>query len=688
MTKKQWTTIVQRTWLDAQLPAYLAARDSKLATNFFVDAWKQWKAKWPVDALTATELDNADSSKELAETLKDKAEELRFKTWFNNHTRPTTSGTGSRKILDLGTGPKLVQSWQAYENLYWETELKEKVAKEWEAYLAELPGGTNPVKKFAFRNQLLRQWYDALSEGEKTCVEDHRQMMKADGNTDEGDVNGAFQSAIDRVPRTLELAAEAIARQTGWNVSIIVGGPNPRMNGQITTIALHHGKTLDGKDFEAYLDKDYEEGVVGPFDDFLHASFSEEMRQTRVLRETTPGNAAEVLSDTPSKSVGQMKGLTEYEKQRAANIKSNNELLEQLGLLDASKTIGVQKKIPKKRKKKEKKEPTRRSKRRTTDLVETIETEAEAGVNTAKSAEQTNLESTSDSTQLQVQVAVGSQSIISHTEKIASDSLQPVSLPSTLVGISPCEANPAMPAPSKSPEPSSVSVLNLKNPSAVTHHAAPASVQLSSTLPSSDSLPATESDSHVMSHTTMETQAINQDLLAGKSREVVENSPECTGVDVAGLVSVKSGLHDAASCPESEGSTVDLFPTSWLTYLRANVQESRWLSLIARWSAYESLEPPVGRLSAKYRPEDVKWWIKRGKAMNSLPKIKNPGEYNALWWAWWNHMQPSWRGASLSRTIPADFEWTESDLLLGGSNGLALVVMTLGWWIKAIEPQD
>ena len=45
------------------------------------------------------------------------------------------------------------------------------------------------------------------------------------------------KSAIDKLPRTLEGATEAIAKQAGWNVLLIVGGPNPRLGGKITTLA-------------------------------------------------------------------------------------------------------------------------------------------------------------------------------------------------------------------------------------------------------------------------------------------------------------------------------------------------------------------------------------------------------------------------------------------------------------------
>jgi hypothetical protein len=45
-------------------------------------------------------------------------------------------------------------------------------------------------------------------------------------------------------------------------------------------------------------------------------------------------------------------------------------------------------------------------------------------------------------------------------------------------------------------------------------------------------------------------------------------------------------------------------------------------------------------------------------------------------------MQPPWReGELLSRDVPADVDW--EPILRGGSNGLALIVMALSWWIHS-----
>jgi len=41
--------------------------------------------------------------------------------------------------------------------------------------------------------------------------------------------------AIDMLPRTLAMIGESLMSQTGWNVSILMGGPTPDSDGVIMT---------------------------------------------------------------------------------------------------------------------------------------------------------------------------------------------------------------------------------------------------------------------------------------------------------------------------------------------------------------------------------------------------------------------------------------------------------------------
>lgn len=140
---------------------------------------------------------------------------------------------------------------------------------------------------------------------------------------------------------------------------------------------------------------------------------------------------------------------------------------------------------------------------------------------------------------------------------------------------------------------------------------------------------------------------------------------------------------------------------SWMVpmvpYLHDMSQDVRWRRLVECWIAFERKEPLAGvsntlecvdpysnyfqRISAKARPEEVAWWIKRHKQPTSVPKVK-VSEFGTEWNGWWGAMQPLWRhideGSPLSRDAPVTEDW--DSLSRGGSTGLFLVVMALSWW--------
>ena len=75
MTKRQWTTLAQRTWLESQLPEYLKAKEEKSTRDFFLNTWKSFAERWPIDAPSAEDIQQADNNKDLAHAKKTKATE-------------------------------------------------------------------------------------------------------------------------------------------------------------------------------------------------------------------------------------------------------------------------------------------------------------------------------------------------------------------------------------------------------------------------------------------------------------------------------------------------------------------------------------------------------------------------------------------------------------------------------------
>ncbi|KAI0245466.1 hypothetical protein BJV78DRAFT_1287779 [Lactifluus subvellereus] len=355
MGKKQWTTAEQWAWLEGLIPAFVQAQQEKSTGTFFEDTYNEWHEKWPTPAPTEDDIRHAKGSAEKVLAVKRKIMDNRIKFWFHNHTRGSSSGAGTRGVLKLSSLAKVVQPWQAYLNKFQNTKLKEKIDEAWETYLSEVPEGQKPEKMlFEIRNKLAQQLYEAETAEVRWEVEEHRQKMRNSETSDDSDLaarNKSFQSSIDKLPRTLQIAMESITKQTGWNVLVIVGGPNLRLGGRITTLALHQGTTMDGKTFEAFLENDhFEKKIMSKFDDFLHESFDPAECAARALsagsKENTPEPEPIASSDSEDDERPRKKAKSrfssgtpsisqhEFEQKKAKRIARNKRLLLEMGGLD------------------------------------------------------------------------------------------------------------------------------------------------------------------------------------------------------------------------------------------------------------------------------------------------------------------------------------------------------------------
>ena len=90
------------------------------------------------------------------------------------------------------------------------------------------------------------------------------------------------------------------------------------------------------------------------------------------------------------------------------------------------------------------------------------------------------------------------------------------------------------------------------------------------------------------------------------------------------------------------------------------------------------------QLSMFSHPKQVGWWFCIGRRnFEKIPDIPSLQKYRELWVCWWTSLQPPWRCMTdwpLPRSSSTDGPW--NDLLVGGKDGLFVVVMTLSWWIN------
>lgn len=106
------------------------------------------------------------------------------KSWFHNHTRTQTSGknAGSQDILKIKLKPKILQPWQAYQVLTYESQWKQDVDKVWGDYVAtwntEHPDEKPEKTRLAFLMEFMKEKLAAETDEMKKKVEDYRLSIK------------------------------------------------------------------------------------------------------------------------------------------------------------------------------------------------------------------------------------------------------------------------------------------------------------------------------------------------------------------------------------------------------------------------------------------------------------------------------------------------------------------------------
>lgn len=111
-----------------------------------------------------------------------------------NKSRGSSSGSGTRKTLDLKNNSRSLHPWQAFAKLFG-NDLKARVDEEWKEYQEANPEASHSHQdRFKFHNQKMKIWYEEADIERKNEVEEFRQKAKdvLEGG-DASDPNRQFQ---------------------------------------------------------------------------------------------------------------------------------------------------------------------------------------------------------------------------------------------------------------------------------------------------------------------------------------------------------------------------------------------------------------------------------------------------------------------------------------------------------------
>ncbi|EIN09673.1 hypothetical protein PUNSTDRAFT_133450 [Punctularia strigosozonata HHB-11173 SS5] len=257
--------------------------------DFWLDLFAQYFREFPVEP-TANELASCDGDLRKAFALssvveRTAKEQKRVKSWMNYRSKGIPGGTGRPRVLDLSSSTKKTrkapQLWQALSRVKlndWRDEYTADYKKYTEEKLEKLE---TPVKSFVYLQRWMSERLKHLDAETVKLVREYREhgyLEDDDDGPDEDDspeLNHArkIQDALNNLPHTLRVALESLEQQTGWHFFIISGGPYPSRGGELGTLSLSVGKTIQGAKFENHC-PGFQSNVVDQFRKFVEQSYT------------------------------------------------------------------------------------------------------------------------------------------------------------------------------------------------------------------------------------------------------------------------------------------------------------------------------------------------------------------------------------------------------------------------------
>ncbi|KAJ6503658.1 hypothetical protein C8R45DRAFT_1091437 [Mycena sanguinolenta] len=318
MAPPPWTTPEQREFLTAQLPLFIQRQAEGKLHLFWPPVFEAWFKKYPEHTKLKLPLPTDKDGRELtSEELAIlgaaiKAKRSKIENWIRNQRKkigsaaddavPSTTNAMVQRIFQLSVPRRrrvhqpievfqkrnkvaIVEALMAagYDALNVDKDADEP--DDWADEFEDSPAARAKRTRSArmrLRTRVVQDMWAEASPEERAAVEavieDEKRALNEEEQRAELDPQEATPEerlqAIDSLDAVFGGVHRAAYLASGWVGMSIFGGPNPRMNGDLTLKIVCFGETPSGNDFEACC-VDFDKNITQPFQDFLRICFGD-----------------------------------------------------------------------------------------------------------------------------------------------------------------------------------------------------------------------------------------------------------------------------------------------------------------------------------------------------------------------------------------------------------------------------
>ncbi|KAI6007061.1 hypothetical protein EDD15DRAFT_2358156 [Pisolithus albus] len=288
MPNHGWTTPDQLAWLMGKLPKYQEISELKNYSLFWPSCFETWFKQWPERLASYPDVPlDQELTAEQSTTVNNAilARKNKIRSWFRWRTNASRTNRSVQKQNSILVGladPKkkraLARS-EIYSKNYYKERIKPALDAEIQAGNVEDTSSARLAMTRRLSKKLLStETNDVKLAVEKLYMEQERHISQS--MTEETDPEKILRN-IEDLPILLERVGELIHRRTGFIVSYLCAGPNPKNNWNISATSYHIGKTSEGNDFSMIYPA-LDEDVLAAFIDFAELVYPPDRRKSPV----------------------------------------------------------------------------------------------------------------------------------------------------------------------------------------------------------------------------------------------------------------------------------------------------------------------------------------------------------------------------------------------------------------------
>ncbi|KAG6808750.1 hypothetical protein H0H92_003021, partial [Tricholoma furcatifolium] len=302
MPGKEWATPDQSAFLLEDMEKYRDCQADQSYRRFWDYKFEAWESKFPERAALFPDLGPSDALDEAQEqSLSDaiRKRQQQIISWYRWRTQKKARKAEQKKIKTMmkiihGSRSRLPQVTEIYSDMFYETKIA-PIVKE------EMPASANRSECLTVIKRVTRDlWHNETSDvvDQVNARLAHLKLAKAEklANPPALPTAEEITENLDELPAVMGRFLEYLESITGWSFSCVMGGPDPALNGKVRVASYHVGETPGGKAFNIML-PNFDEVVMGPYLEFVHAVYPDSPIAEALLLEEIPAGADVVMRD-------------------------------------------------------------------------------------------------------------------------------------------------------------------------------------------------------------------------------------------------------------------------------------------------------------------------------------------------------------------------------------------------------